>query len=177
MTMQDKETGRHEPRGQRPRFQKEYGVPETEEGLLPWSHVDERLTNARNYWLVTVRPDGRPHAVPLWGAWVDGAFYFDGGGVKVRNLKHNPAVTVHLESGDDVVILEGVAAEIARPARALFERIDASYAARYSYRPSDELKDGAEPYPEGGLYALRPRTALAWTEFPKDVTRFVFADS
>jgi hypothetical protein len=152
-----------------------YGVPESDEGLVPWSHARERLEQARNYWLVTVRPDGRPHAVPLWGAWVDDTFYFEGGGAKVRNLAANQAVVVHLESGDDVVIVEGIAEEIRRPERALFTRIDASFAARYGYKPSANLASpDAEPYPEGGLYAVRPRVVLVWSQFPRDATRFRF---
>jgi hypothetical protein len=152
-----------------------YGVPESDEGLVPWSHARERLEQARNYWLVTVRPDGRPHAVPLWGAWVDDAFYFEGGGAKARNLAANRAVVVHLESGDDVVIVEGIAEEIRRPERALFARIDAAFAARYDYRPSANLAGpDAEPYPEGGLYAVRPHVVLVWSQFPRDATRFRF---
>ncbi len=45
----------------------------------PWSKALERLENPekyRTYWLATVRPDGRPHVVPLLGLWLDGRFYF-----------------------------------------------------------------------------------------------------
>ena len=34
-----------------------------------WDDVERRLTDAQLYWLVTVRADGRPHAVPLCGVW------------------------------------------------------------------------------------------------------------
>ncbi|NYJ08107.1 pyridoxamine 5'-phosphate oxidase family protein [Petropleomorpha daqingensis] len=33
----------------------------------PWSQIERRLTDAQLYWIVTVRADGRPHAVPLVG--------------------------------------------------------------------------------------------------------------
>src|SRR5579884_2390097 len=46
-----------------------YGVPEGDEGVLPWSHVVARLAEARNYWVATVGANGRPHAVPVWGIW------------------------------------------------------------------------------------------------------------
>ena len=119
-----------EPRASRPRTPgPDYGVPAGEEALLPWRHVEERVRDARAYWMATVRPEGRPHAVPTWGVWVDTTFYTEGGGRKVQNLRSNPAVVVHLESGDDVVIIEGEASEISRPERPLFERIDAAYAA------------------------------------------------
>jgi hypothetical protein len=167
-----------EPRAERPHIP-EYGVPESDEGLLPWSRVSERLAGARNYWIVTAGPKGRPHAIPIWGAWVGNAVYFEGGGHTrwARNLAANPAVTVHLESGDDVVILDGVAGEISRPDRALFAAIDAAYAAKYDYKPSNNLKGpDDEPFPEGGLYVVRPRVVLAWTAFPRDATRFRFGD-
>jgi len=49
-----------------------YGIPTHTEGLLPWSFALERLEKARNYWVATTRPDGRPHTVPVWGVLVDG---------------------------------------------------------------------------------------------------------
>jgi general stress protein 26 len=61
-----------------------------------WSDIDQRLTDAPLYWMVTVRRDGRPHAVPLCGVWRDGAFVFCTGEQeqKARNLEANPHVTV-----------------------------------------------------------------------------------
>ena len=167
---------RAEPHASRPRTPGPgYGVPEGDEGLLPWSSVTERLQEARTYWIATATPEGRPHAVPTWGVWVDGLFYTEGGGRKVRNLRANPAVVVHLESGTEVVIVEGEAAEISKPERALFARIDAAYAAKYGYKPSDNLSGPDDvPYLEGGLFAVRPRVVFAWTRFPEDVTRYTF---
>ncbi|HEX2173493.1 MAG TPA: pyridoxamine 5'-phosphate oxidase family protein, partial [Dehalococcoidia bacterium] len=102
-----------EPRADRPSLPKDYGVPEHTESLLPWSWAVERLEGARNYWFSTTRPDGRPHAMPAWAVWLDGRLYFEGSPEtrRARNVAQNPAVVVHLESGDEVVILEGVAAE------------------------------------------------------------------
>lgn len=45
------------------------GYDEHARALLSWSYVEQRLTHAINYWLCTVRPDGRPHAVPKWAVW------------------------------------------------------------------------------------------------------------
>lgn len=66
-----------------------YGIPSGSEGLLPWGFVEERMANARKYWVATVRPDGRPHLTPVWGLWVEGAFYFGSGPRtrKARNLR------------------------------------------------------------------------------------------
>ena len=152
-----------------------YGVHSSGEGMLPWSHVDERMAQARNYWVATTRPDGRPHCVPTWGAWVDGTFYFGSGprSRKARNLSANPNVVVHLESGDDVVILEGIAEEFANPEPSLFARIADAYAAKYldpetgqEFRLSDVE----------GMYAVHPRVAFGWLErdFPRTATRWSF---
>src|SRR3972149_4391760 len=76
---------------------------------FPWSRAARLLESARNYWVCTTRPDGRPHAVPVWGIWLDGTFYFSTGrqSRKARNLAANPHVAVHLESGSEAVIVEG----------------------------------------------------------------------
>src|SRR3712207_5164688 len=79
MPDQERQHARSEPTPDRPFMPAGYGVPTTTEGMLPWSHVSERMASALNYWIGTTRPDGRPHAVPVWGAWVDETFYFEGG--------------------------------------------------------------------------------------------------
>ena len=151
-----------------------YGVPEGDESLLPWSWAAERLVTARTYWFSTTRPDGRPHAMPAWAVWLDGALYFEGSPEtrRARNLAENPAIVVHLESGEQVVILEGEARAAGRPARALAERLAAAFTAKYAathdYRPAPDQWDN------GGLWALRPRVAFAWSEFPRTVTRWRF---
>jgi hypothetical protein len=48
-----------EPKRDRPDIP-EYGIPETEEGVLPWSHVTERMEKAINYWIATTDPKGTP---------------------------------------------------------------------------------------------------------------------
>jgi hypothetical protein len=56
-----------------------------------WDVARERLANPeqqRTSWLATVRPDGRPHLMPIIALWIDGAFYVVAGeGTrKARNL-------------------------------------------------------------------------------------------
>jgi nitroimidazol reductase NimA-like FMN-containing flavoprotein (pyridoxamine 5'-phosphate oxidase superfamily) len=41
-------------------------------GFIPWHKVDLPLRAGRSIWISTTRPDGRPHAVPVWYVW-DGA--------------------------------------------------------------------------------------------------------
>jgi nitroimidazol reductase NimA-like FMN-containing flavoprotein (pyridoxamine 5'-phosphate oxidase superfamily) len=56
--------------------------------LLDWDWVLELLAAARSAWLATVRPDGRPHASPLWVVVVDRRIWFSTSATtaKARNL-------------------------------------------------------------------------------------------
>ena len=56
-------------------FIPDYGIEESEKGLLSWDFVDNLLKEAKNYWLSTTRPDGRPHVIPIWGVWYKDKFY------------------------------------------------------------------------------------------------------
>jgi nitroimidazol reductase NimA-like FMN-containing flavoprotein (pyridoxamine 5'-phosphate oxidase superfamily) len=86
-----------------------------------WEDIERLLADAQLYWIVTVRRDGRPHAVPLVGVWHDGAFAFCTGTEeqKHRNLEANPHVAVTTgstgahgwDSGKDVVV-EGTAVRV-----------------------------------------------------------------
>lgn len=161
------------PRAGRPDMPAGYGIDRTTtEGMLSWDAVDLQLVQARNYWVGTTRPDGRPHATPVWGLWLDGAFYFgtDRASRKGRNLVASPDLVVHLESGDDVVILEGVAEEVADPA--LRGRVYQAYGEKYGMPP--EGGEGSDNV----LYTVRPRVAYAWRErdFPTSATRWVFRE-
>ena len=90
----------------------------------PWAAVERFLMDAQLYWIITVRADGRPHAVPLVGIWQDGAFAFCTGSdeQKQRNLDANPQVAVTTgstgaggwDSGEDVVV-EGTAVRVTDP--------------------------------------------------------------
>lgn len=152
-----------------------YGVPEAHEGMLPWDWAVERLENAIHYWISTTRPDGRPHAAPVWAVWVDGMIVFESGphSRRARNIAANPAAVVHLESGDDIVIVEGITEAISRPDPGLESRLldafSSKYGARYDYQ-----YDPAN-WRDGGLYVVRPRKVLAWDSFDiTGATRWVF---
>ena len=171
------QTGRQtEPSRSRPAMPEGYGVPEGDEGLLRWSWAVERLASAHNYWFSTTRPDGRPHAMPGWAVWLDGVLYFEGSPQtrRARNLAVNPAIVVHLECGNEVVILEGQARAAGRPDRALAERLAAAFAAKYAQ--TDDYRPAPDQWDNGGLWAMRPRVAFAWSEFPKTVTRWRFPE-
>ena len=156
----------------RPRIPRDYGVPSNTKGLLPWSRVAARLTEAKVYWVATAGPGGQPRVRPVDGIYVDGTIYV-GGSLETRwarDLMANPRVAVHLDDGHDVVILEGEAELLEQgvdPATA--ERLAAASNAKY---PEYGVK--ASDYAGPGPFAIRPRVAFAWSSFPKDVTRFRF---
>jgi nitroimidazol reductase NimA-like FMN-containing flavoprotein (pyridoxamine 5'-phosphate oxidase superfamily) len=138
--------------------------------FLPWSHAEDRLARSRNYWICTSRADGRPHSAPVWGFWHDGALYFGThrDSRKARNIARNRHVSVHLESGDDVVIVEGVAEEVDQ--KALARQLEAVCRKKYGMPMS--------VMPESVSFRVRPRVVLAWTEtdFPNNATRWEFRD-
>lgn len=146
-----------------------YGLKKRSE-YLPFTHAEERLAKSRNYWICTTRPDGRPHSIPVWGFWIDGQVIFGTARTsrKALNLAGNPAVSVHLESGDDVVIVEGAATEVDISDQEILKKLDAASRAKY--------KMPLMVVPEGIFYSVRPRIVLAWTEkdFPNTATRWKF---
>jgi len=160
------------PEPQRPAM-RNYGVAQSSDGLLAWAWVSAQLRKSRNYWISTTRPDGRPHAAPVWGVILDDVLYFASSktSVKGRNLAHNPQVVMHLESGDDCVIVEGAvfhANEVA-----LLGRMAAEYGKKYApFSPTPAELDGGDNL----AYGIVPRVVLAWKEsdFPNTATRWVF---
>lgn len=99
-----------DPATRRAAFPPDYGTRGGQGDDLPaWEAIEEQLRSAPNYWLTTITSEGRPHARPVDGVWVEGALVFGGSPDTrwVRNMQANPAISAHLPSGDDVVILEG----------------------------------------------------------------------
>lgn len=115
-----------------------------------------------------VETAGGSRALPVWAAFVNDTIYFGARPRSKRNLAGNPAVSIHLESRDQVVIAEGRAELVHGPDPALSKAIDDQYAGKYDWRPSEE---GGTPVGEG-WFALRPRRIIAWTSFPTDCTRW-----
>ena len=158
----------------RARFPDDYGERGGDgDEPLPWSEVEQRLRDAPNYWLVTVGPAGRPHARPVDGVWVDGGLCFGGSPETrwVRNLQADPEVSVHLPSGDDVVIVEGAVELVTDP-----EHPAAAPSASANLAKYPQYYPGPEPPPFRPFWFLRPRVAFAWSleEFPRRSTRWTF---
>ena len=76
-----------------------------------------RLQKQRVVWMATVRPDGRPHLVPVWFVWAEPQLYvcIAPGSVKGRNLEKNQKVCLALEDGVHPVICEGEARIVQKP--------------------------------------------------------------
>ena len=142
-----------------------YGIASGADGQLPWSWVERECARARNFWICTTRADGRPHAMPVWGLWLEGRIVFstDPVSLKARNFIARPDVVVHLESGDDVVIVEG---RVEPMDVALLPAFLDAYEAKYQHRPTEDQTEG--------VYQLRADLVLAWQEkdFPTSATRF-----
>lgn len=163
----------------RPQMPDGYGVPDSDDGLLGWLDVEERLVGSLQYWMATTRPDGRPHVVPRWGVWLDGGLYYDGAPstLHVRNLIDNPACTLHLEDGWKVVTVDGTSGPTASPGLGLGARIAEAIGAKYGEKGYAPEADAWEGDDAGGLCRFVPQRALAWFDFPNDMTRFRFETS
>jgi len=162
---------RKQPAADRP-FAPGYGIagPKDGLGLLPWAWVIRKMTRCRTFWLASVhrgthRAQARPHVMPVWGVWVDDAFYFSTGGKsrKGQNLAANPACTVANDDGKEAVIVEGQAKKI-EDAAAL-EHVAGAYKNKYKMDP----RGMGEP-----IFEVRPTKVFAFIEksFPKSATRW-----
>ena len=132
---------------------------------LPDARVEARLRADLIVWLATVRPDGRPHNVPVW-------FWWDGETVlivsepatqKVRHLRRSPHVVLALDTadqGEDVVIAEGVAELGERPSA---EVMPAGFGAKYAPLFG---RLGSDPATMAARYSqpirVRPTRFVAW---------------
>src|SRR3954453_6409216 len=133
-----------------------YGQPTGVKGLMPWTWAEQRLRRSHNYWLITVRADVKPHAMPIWGIWVDNRFYFSTGGQsrKAKNLAANASCIVCTENAAEAVVVEGTAAVVSDAA--LIRRLQPLYQRKYKpWKLDTEM---------GPIFEVRPHTAFALRE-------------
>jgi len=155
-----------------------YGFPKGTKGLLSWSWADQRLKKSHNYWITTikpttVKPDGSPHTMVVWGLWQDGRFLFSTGSQsrKARNLAQNANCIVCTEHAQEAVIVEGVAEIADAPARRKFLPV---YEKKYKFDMStmkEDILSMKEP-----VFAVRPRVVFGLWEkhFQSKSTRWNF---
>jgi hypothetical protein len=117
---------------------------------LPWSWVDQQLSGAGTYW-VLARNEGPPHPRPVWGVWHRSRLHLSLGSPALRRaVREEPAVTIHLDSGTDVVIVEGLVTPGVPTTPELLEVYDQKY--EWQYQPSQY----------GDLIVVEPTKVLAW---------------
>jgi hypothetical protein len=148
-------TAKPQPKADRP-FAPGYGIVEAEhgKGLLPWTWVARKMNLCRTFWLATIHAghasQARPHVMPVWGVWLDDAFFVSTGrkSRKGQNLAVNPACTAK-ELTDATVL----------------ERVAAAYTKKYKMDP----RSMGEP-----IFMVRPKTVFGFIEksFPKSATRW-----
>lgn len=164
-------TAKSQPKAGRP-FAPGYGIvgAENGKGLLPWAWVARKMNRCRTFWLATIRAalptgEGRPHVMPVWGVWLDDAFFFSTGhkSRKCQNLSANPACTIANDNGAEAVIVEGFAEEVKDAA--VLDRVAAVYTKKYKMDP----RGMGEP-----IFVVRPKTVFGLIEksFPKSATRW-----
>ena len=145
-----------------------YGVSKSPKGMLDWSWARERLTQSHNYVIVTVRPDGRPHAMGMHGLWFEDAFYFGTGEStrKAKNLASNSNCILINERLDELVIVEGVAEQVGY----------AALAAALSEASKKKYGWGIDPGKGGMVFKVTPRVVFALPEkqFATAPTRWIF---
>ena len=151
-----------------------YGIADAKagKGLLPWTWALKPIRQARNYWIATTRPDGRPHVMTVWAVWLDGQLLFSTGknSRKARNLAKNANCVMCPRVDGQAVIVEGRAKRAKNPA--LLKRFVKAYKDKYDFDMTPMM---GEP-----IFAVQPRTVFGWSEktdadFTKTATRWRFA--
>lgn len=145
-----------------------YGMPKTMKGALTWHWAQKQLEKSREYWISTVRPDGSPHTMIIWGLWMNNGFYFSTGkqSVKARNLAANARCTVGSDDAAAAVIVEGTATPLT----------DASIRKQFFPRYEKKYKFDMSGMQDEPIFAVRPRIAFGLREkdFSKSATRWKF---
>jgi hypothetical protein len=119
---------------------------------LAWSWVDQQLAGAGTYWVVaSTQGPQHPHPRPVWGVWHQDRLHLSLGSPTLRRaIQAQSTLTVHLDSGTDVVIVEGLVA----PGVGTTSELTAVYDEKY-----DWVYDASQ---YGDLVVVAPTRVLAW---------------
>jgi len=157
-----------QPRASRPVVPRSYRFPASLKGMLDWSWARERLAKSYNYVIVTVRPDGRPHAMGMHGLWFEDAYYFGTSPHtrKAKNLARNPHCIVISEDMSELIIVEGIAETIGYDA--LPKGLSDLSKSKYGW-PID-------PRMGGQVYRVKPKVVFAFPlkQIASAVTKWTF---
>ena len=161
------------PKRDRPRLPKGY-ISRAPKGMLAWSDAERILRGGRYYWIATTNADGSPHLVQQWGAWVEGAYWFEGSERTrwARNLARDPRVAFGTQvatraawATGTVEVVRGVPRDLAA---AIARQYGAKYGATFTYRPKPEQ------YEKGHVFRARPGKVIVFDvkAFNTSATRF-----
>ena len=151
----------------RPNLADSYGIQPAADGtgLIPWSETTDRLATSRNYWFASADREGNPHSTPIWAVWLEDRLFFgtDPNSKKAHNIGANPQTVVHLESGDDVVILHCLVETESDPETVT--KVIEAYRSKYDLPTSFSFSP---------VLTARPFAAYAWEEvnFPGTATKY-----
>jgi len=158
------------PRRIRPKFPEKWHVPNDPKLWITWEHANDKLAGETVYWVSTASRLGRPHAVPVWGVWKQNRFYFetDPKSVKGRNLLNNQQLVVHVQDGNDTVILEGSARREKRTET--LNQLRKDYVRKYQYTPDWSNEE------DQIVFRVEPRIVHAWKapRMHRSLVKFIF---
>ena len=137
--------------------------PRRTRGHMAWATADARLTAGSSVILATVRPNGKPHALPVWYLWTGRYIYFatKTTSQKGRNLAGQPWVVAHFGSGDDVLFVDGPVTVVTDTDEQ--ERVDAEYTEKYVDPVSGEHY-GIWAVKGNALYRIDVRRVVTWSD-------------
>ena len=104
---------------------------------------------ARNYW-ITTHASNFPSSRPVWGIWQSPVLYFSSGSQIVKNIAKNPKLQLNLESGGELVIIEGTARSMVQAELGFW--LDAYYK-KYHWEMPESVN---------GVFQIVPKRVLAW---------------
>ncbi len=126
------------------------------------------IEQRRTATMATIGPEGRPHLVAMWFAWLDGEIWFEtkAKSQKVVNLRRDPRITVSLEDGWTYETLRGVAidgtAEIVEDPDALW-RVGVAVWERYTGPYTEESRPLVElMLTKRVAVRVRPERVRSW---------------
>ena len=157
-------------------------------GPIPWAEGRQVLETASQYWISSVRSDGRPHVTPLVGVWHEDAMYFATGPdeQKARNVASHPHVVLTTGANDFAngldVVVEGEAVRVTDHAD--LRRVAEVYLAKYGAVWHFDVVDGTfrhnpesvRPDDIGPAHVFRvaPTKVLGFGKGPFSQTRWRF---
>ncbi|GAA3929476.1 pyridoxamine 5'-phosphate oxidase family protein [Actinomadura viridis] len=146
--------------------------------IKSWDEARICLESAPKAWLSTVRPDGRPHAMPVLPVLVDGVpcFTTRPGSRKGRNLATNPGCVI--TAGNDVLdlVIEGDAVRVRDDdgLRRIAGAFKAKFGWEFALRDGGAYDDGLPGSPEYGFYRITPQRAFGYGPDGLTATRWRF---